>query len=334
MGKSLTACVLRKNPHPRPLPIFGERGYRCRLAVVFFVAASALAAEGQDRRERPLSKGVRVIRDIPYVPGGHERQKLDLYLPDNPPGGGRLLPVIVWVHGGAWLGGTKSECPALPYVARGYAVASVGYRLSQHATFPAQIHDCKAAVRWLRANAEAHGLDPDRFGAWGPSAGGHLVSLLGTGGGVEALEGELGEHRGVSSRVRCVVDWFGPSDLTQMARQAPPTSRIDHDAPDSPEARLIGGPVQRHKDEAAKANPITYITNDDPPFLIFHGTADDIVPLGQSELLVRALRDAGVQVTFVPVEGAGHGGPPFNTPEVRERMEAFFDRHLTGEQRR
>ena len=285
----------------------------------------------QERPQRPLPPGVKVIRDIPYVPGGHERQRLDLYLPEQRVPDGKSLPVIIWVHGGAWLGGDKSNCPALGYVARGYAVASVGYRLSQHATFPAQIHDCKAAVRWLRANAKEHGLNADRFGVWGPSAGGHLVALLGTAGDVKELEGDLGKHHGTSSRVQCVIDWFGPTDLTAMARQAPPNGRINHDAPDAPEARLIGGPVQENKDKAAKANPITYVTKNDPPFLIFHGTADDIVPFGQSELLEQALRAAGVEVTFVPVEGAGHGGGKFNDADVRERMEAFFDRHLIRE---
>jgi acetyl esterase/lipase len=271
---------------------------------------------------------VKAIRDIPYVPNGHERQKLDLYLPEVRTADAKPLPVIVWVHGGAWLGGSKENCPAVPYVRRGYAVASVGYRLSQHAQFPAQIEDCRAAVRWLRAHAKEHGLDPQRFGAWGASAGGHLVALLGTAGDETAWD--VGDHRDVSARVQCVVDWFGPSDFLHIGRQSLPGSRLDHDAPDSPEAKLIGGAVQQNQDKAAKASPITYVTKDDAPFLIVHGTKDDTVPYGQSEVLAKALKDAGVEATLLPIEGAGHGGEGFNAREVREKMEKFFDLHLKG----
>src|SRR5262249_6997950 len=156
----------------------------------------------------------------------------DLYLPekaDSP------SPVIVWVHGGAWRGGSKENCPAVPFAARGYAVASINYRLSQHATFPAQIEDCKAAVRWLRANANKFRRAPDRFGAGGASAGGPLVALLGTAGDAKELEGK-GGHLDRPSRVQAVVDWFGPTDLTKMGGS--------HNRPNSPEALLIGGPVQ------------------------------------------------------------------------------------------
>jgi acetyl esterase/lipase len=290
---------------------------------------SILAAPVSAQERRPLPPGVKVIRDIPYVPNGHERQRLDLYLPEVRTADAKPLPVIVWVHGGAWLGGSKDGCPALPYVRRGYAVASVGYRLSQHAQFPAQVEDCKAAVRWLRAHANEHGLDPQRFGAWGASAGGHLVALLGTAGDVKAWD--VGENSDRSSRVQCVVDWFGPSDFLTTGRQSLPESKLDHDAPDSPEAKLIGGAVQQNKEKAAKASPVTYVTKDDAPFLIVHGTKDDTVPFGQSEELAKALRGAGVDATLVPVEGAGHGGGGFNAREVREKMEAFFDRHLKQE---
>jgi acetyl esterase/lipase len=293
--------------------------------ILLSITAGALA---QDRTARSLPPGVIVLRDIPYVPNGHERQKLDLYLPEARPADGKPLPVIVWVHGGAWLGGSKDGCPALPYVRRGYAVASVGYRLSQHARFPAQIEDCRAAVRWLRAHAKEHGLDPDHFGAWGASAGGHLVALLGT--AADVKEWDVGDHREESSGVQCVVDWFGPSDFLTIGRQSLPESRLDHDAPDSPEAKLIGGPVQQNRDKAAKASPVTYVTKGDAPFLIVHGTKDDTVPFGQSEELEKALKDAGVDVTLVPVEGAGHGGGAFNAREVKEKMERFFDSHLGG----
>lgn len=263
-----------------------------------------------------LPEGTQVLRDLAYVPNGHERQKLDLYLPAK----GEKLPLIIWVHGGAWVGGSKDRCPALPLLAEGYAVASINYRLSQHAIFPAQIEDCKAAIRWLRANAAQYRLNPDRFGAWGSSAGGHLVALLGTAGDVQ--EFEVGGHTDVSSRVQAVCDWFGPTDMTQMSKFK---STMDHDAANSPESKLLGGPVQERRQQAARANPITFVTKDDPPFLIMHGDQDPLVPMNQSELLAAALKQAGVEHTFHVVKGAGHG---FGGPEIQKMVRDFFARHL------
>jgi acetyl esterase/lipase len=277
------------------------------------LAASALVPAQQPQG---VPEGVKVLRGLEYVAKGHERQQLDLYLPEKSDG---PRPLIIWIHGGAWRGGSKDKCPAVPFVARGYAVASINYRLSQHAVFPAQIEDCKAAVRWLRAHARKYGLDPERFGAWGASAGGHLAALLGTAGDVKDLEGQ-GGNLDQSSRVQAVVDWFGPTDLLKMGGS--------HDNPKSPESLLIGGPVQQHKEKAARANPITYVTRDDAPFLILHGDKDPTVPYNQSELLAEALKKAGVEVTLRRVAGAGHGGKDFNSPENRRLMEEFFDRHL------
>ena len=269
----------------------------------------------------PLPASAKVLRDIEYVPGGHDRQKLDLYLPaqTNPP-----LPLIIWVHGGAWRAGSKDNCPAVRFVAQGYAVASVNYRLSQHAVFPAQIEDCKAAVRWLRAHAKDYGLDPNRFGAWGSSAGGHLVALLGTTGDVK--EFDAGSNLEISSRVQAVVDFFGPTDLLRMAAQSGSNSRMDHNASDSPESQLIGGTLQENKEKAAKASPITYVTRDDPPMLLVHGDADPLVPFQQSEELYQALRKAGVEATLYLVKGGGHGDR-FG-PEVPEQVDKFFAQHL------
>ena len=271
---------------------------------------------GVEARQGQLPPGARALRDVAYVTNGHERQKLDLYLPAT----GTNLPLVVWVHGGAWRAGSKQECPALPFLADGFAVASVGYRLSQHAVFPAQIEDCKAAIRWLRAHAREHGIDPDRIGVWGSSAGGHLVALLGTAG--EMKDFDRGENLGVSSRVQAVCDWFGPTDFTQMSKFP---SDLKHDAADSPESQLIGGPVQENKEKAARANPITYVSKNAPPFLIMHGDQDRSVPLNQSELLAEALTKAGVDVTFQVVKGAGHG---FGGPENVARARDFFIRQL------
>jgi len=290
------------------------------LATLVVGLAAAGVVGAQPQRPRPkLPEGTKVYRDLEYIKGGHERQRLDLYVAEK---ADAPLPVIVWVHPGAWMFGSKNDVgPALPFVQKGYAVASIGYRLSQHARFPAQIEDCKAAVRWLRANAKRYNLDPDRIGAWGASSGGHLVALLGTSGGVKDLEGKEGPLD-QSSRVQAVVDWFGPTDITKMGG--------GHDTPDSPEAKLIGGPVQDNKQRAGRANPIAYVTKDAPPFLIMHGDKDPMVPFGQSELLVTALKKAGADVTFLPVKGAGHGGPAFSSADNLRAVEEFFDKHLNA----
>ena len=283
------------------------------LVVLLGLASAAHAQQAPPK----LPEGTKVYRNLEYVQGGHERQKLDLYLPEKADG---PLPVIVWVHGGAWLAGSKDGGgPALPFVGKGYAVAAINYRLSQHATFPAQIEDCKAAIRWLRANAKTYNLAPDHIGVWGASAGGHLVALLGTSGDVKDLEGKEGPTD-QSSRVQAVVDWFGPTDLTKMGGS--------HDQPNSPEARLLGGPVQDNKDKAARASPITYVAKDNPPFLILHGDKDPTVPFSQSVLLAEALKKAGVEVTLQPVKGAGHGGREFSSAENLKLIEEFLDRHL------
>lgn len=304
---------------------------KLRTIFIVFIAAIAVlsAAEPPQRpvENRParvsLPSGTRMLRDIAYVPGGHERQKLDLYLPPQERSAdGRPAPLIVWVHGGAWRAGSKDRCPALPLVRQGYAVASINYRLSQHAVFPAQIEDCKSAIRWLRAHATQFGFDPDRIGVWGSSAGGHLVALLGTTGDTELFHRADGPA--VSSRVQAVCDWFGPTDFTKMNLAG---SRMDHDAPDSPESQLIGGPIQENPQKCAQANPITYVSKSDPPFLIMHGDGDPLVPLNQSELLHEALTKAEVDSTLHVVKGAGHG---FGGPETHGMVRTFFDKHLKG----
>lgn len=264
-------------------------------------------------------EGATAHRDLAYVTNGHERQKLDLYLPYS----GECLPLIIWVHGGAFRAGNKANYAPLEYLADGYAVASINYRLSQHKIFPAQIQDVKAAVRWLRANAETYRLDPDHFGAWGASAGGHLVAMLGTAG--DEAEFDVGENLNVSSQVQAVVDYFGPTDFLQMDAQLLSDGMI-HDTPDSPESQLIGGAIQENKDLVARANPITYVSENEPPFLIIHGDRDPLVPHQQSVLLKNALEKVGASVSFYTVAGEGHGG--FKDPKVAELTSAFLEKHL------
>jgi len=281
-------------------------------------------AEPKQIGNRRSSPDFDVRRDLAYVENGHERHKLDVYLPrGGVPKSKR--PLIVWIHGGGWRGGSKDRCRASSWVKEGYVVASVNYRLSGHAKFPAQIHDCKAAIRWLRAHADEYGIDASRIGVWGSSAGGHLVALLGTSGDVSDLEGDVGEA-GPSSRVQAVCDWFGPTDLLLMNKQSTQESRIDHDAPSSPESLLLGAALQTVPGKAKRAAPMTYVTNDDPPFLIVHGNKDRLVPWQQSQLLTDALKEKQCDVTLKIIDGAGHGN--FNDPKVLKSCLAFFNRVL------
>jgi acetyl esterase/lipase len=261
----------------------------------------------------PIPAGVRVLKDLEYGKGSGRPLLLDLYLPEK---SDKPLPLIIWIHGGAWLAGSKDGgSPALQFAGEGYAVAHVGYRLSGEATFPAQLHDCKGAIRWLRANAKQYNIDAEKFIAWGSSAGGHLVALVGTTGNVQHLEGAVNDLKG-SSRVQAVIDWFGPTDLLRMNETE---SDRRHDAPNSAESKLIGGPILENKQKATKASPTSYISKDAPPFLIMHGDHDLEVPIRQSEILTEALKNAGVPVTFIPMKGAGHGfGGPQAIQPVRE----------------
>jgi acetyl esterase/lipase len=262
---------------------------------------------------------VTIHRDLAYTPDPHPRQHLDLYLPPSE----APLPLIVWVHGGAFRAGSKEDGVPAGYLSLGYAIASVNYRLSQHALWPAQIVDCKAAVRWLRAHAATYGLDPERFAAWGPSAGGHLVTMLGVTGHVRAFD--QGAHLDVSSRVSAVVDYFGPTDFLQMDAHRLPEGQ-EHNPADSPESELVGGAIQQHPERVAAANQLTYVTSDAPPFLIVHGDRDPLVPHHQSVLLNEALRAAGVSVQFYTVVGGGHGG--FADPQVDLLTRAFLARTI------
>jgi acetyl esterase/lipase len=268
-----------------------------------------------------LPPNARIERDLVFARPGAKELLLDLYLP--PPG--REKPaLVVWIHGGAWRTGSKAEPPMRFLVGRGFALASISYRLSQEAIFPAQLHDCKAAIRWLRAHENDYGYDAARIGVVGASAGGHLAALLGTTGGIAELEGNIGAV-GPSSRVNAVVDFFGPTDLLQMSKFP---SKLDHDGPDSPESQLIGTPVQQNPAKAERANPIRYITADDPPFLIVHGDQDPLVPLNQSTLLSDALRRAGVPAELRILRGGGHGGTLFTSPDVLDSVSGFLRKHL------
>lgn len=298
-----------------------------KIALLSALATASLIA--QEAKLPPVPAGIAVKRDVQYVTGGGPRQTLDVYYPaksDKP------VPLVVWIHGGAWREGSKDRTPALPLLERGFAVASVTYRFSQNAVFPAQIEDCKSAIRWLRKNAAELNIEPTKIGVWGASAGGHLVALLGVSGDVK--QWDKGENPDQSSRVQAVCDWFGPADLLTFGPQGG-NGRTDHprpfpatDSADSPEAKLIGGAIPENQQKARDASPVTYVTKDDAPFLIMHGDKDPLVPCAQSTELDEALRKAGVPSKLVILPGAGHGGPQFNRQEILDQVTAFFVKSL------
>jgi acetyl esterase/lipase len=265
----------------------------------------------------PIPPGATVYPDLSYVSHGSPNQKLDLYVPKV----GQNFPVIVFIHSGAFCMGDKRQWIRyqLGYLDQGYGIASINYRLSSEAVFPAQIEDCKSAVRWLRAHAASYHLDPNHFLAWGASAGGHLAAMLGTTGGLS--EFDVGDNLAYSSRVQGVADFFGPVDLTRLE----PAFM----AANSAESRFLGCTIEDHLDKARFASPITYVTKDSPPFLIVHGDADPRVPYNQSVWLTAALKNANVPVTFYTVKGAKHGG--FRDPEVPQLTSAFFAKYLKPE---
>ncbi len=281
----------------------------------------------QPRRGRQrgpqVPEGTEVFRDIEYIKGGHERQKLDVYVPAEAK---EKMPLVVWIHGGGWRNGDKRRCPALYLLDKGYVVASVNYRLSQDAIFPAQIQDCKAAIRYLKSHASRFHIDPTKVGAWGSSAGGHLVALLGTSGDVAEFEHPQAPQTELTSRVQAVCDYYGPTDFAKMSQQTTIEGPFDHDSADSPESKLIGGAIQENIKKANAASPITYVSKDDPPFLIVHGDSDPLVPVDQSKTFQQKLEETGVDSELVIVKGGGHG--PFKSREMLEKVKHFFDRHL------
>lgn len=265
---------------------------------------------------------MKVTEDVTYATVDGVKLKLDIYQPRTQDR--RLRRIAVHIHGGAWKGGDKESARAfMPELIRaGYIGFAVNYRLSGDAKFPAQIHDCKAAIRWIRKNAKDYSGDPSRIAVFGTSAGGHLVSLLGTSGGIEELEGDVGVT-GVSSDVQVVCDWFGPSNLVTVHKNLPDEN--------NPVVKLLGSPISDARELAALASPITHVDSGDPPFLIIHGANDPTVPVEQSRAFCQALEDAGVVVKYIEVPEGKHGGFHDTDPNQNEligEMIEFFDEHL------
>jgi len=274
--------------------------------------------------------GVRHWRDVVFA---HDLGFRPLMLYVSVPRVNAPPPLVVFIHGGGWMLGhpvvTNPIYAALDIpgalLAAGYAVARISYRLSSEAIFPAQLHDCKAAVRFLRNRAAVFGVDATRFAAMGDSAGGHLAALVGLTGGRADLEGDGGDPAG-SSMVQAVVDWFGPTDFLHMSKQAIPGGQSGQDEPKSPESRLVGGPLQDTRQAALAASPISYVTGAAPPMLIQHGTLDRLVPIDQSRLLHQALLATGAESTLIEIEGADHCFWGVERSRIMPEVIRFLDR--------
>jgi len=267
----------------------------------------------QQRRSgmRKAPEGVIVHRNLEYAVEDGQSLQLDLYLPQT---SSNTPPLMVWIHGGGWKNGDKANInPAiLRLSADGYAVASINYRLKDLTIHPKNIHDCKGAVRWLRAHAGEYGYDPERLAVGGSSAGGHLALLLGLSSGFDELEGTVGGNTNQSSAVSAIVDLYGPSELEVFAQN---NARFNetHDF---------------YETQLKHASPLTYLTKDDPPVLIFHGDKDKTVPLAQSQLVDKRYQEMGLESHLYIQKGAGHGGAVFGDEIRYEQIKSFLDRYL------
>lgn len=258
--------------------------------------------------------------DVEYARVADKALMLDLHLPKqtNP-------PLIVYVHGGAWRAGSKSDVPIAPLLEHGFAIASVDYRLSTEAPFPAQVHDIKAAIRFLRAKADLFHINAQRIAIIGSSAGGHLAALVGVTNGVKELEGTLGEHLTQNSDVQCIVSLYGASNLQTILSQSTEFGRRMR----IPALQLLLGGTPDEKPALARlASPVAHLDREDPPLLLLHGTDDPQMPPQQSDEFGKAYRELKLDVSLVPMINSKHGGAEFYDEERTRLVATFLKRHL------
>jgi len=253
--------------------------------------------------------------------------EMDLYLPKDTARQDSPMPVIIWIHGGAWKFGDIKEIEpaALAQTEKGYALASIGYSLSKEAQWPTQIYQVKAGIRFLRANAEKYNLDPNTFICWGASSGGHMSNMLGATSNTGELEGQYG-NPGYSSAVTAVISWYGLSDFLVLGN----SGMVDHNSIKSPESQLIGGPLLESTEQVAIANPTKYLTANTPPFLLLHGKNDQLVPSNQSKLMHQALVDAGAKSELFIFPNYTHADPRFNSGPSLDAVEKFLSTHVNN----
>jgi acetyl esterase/lipase len=283
------------------------------ISLALLIANPSLAVDATAEQTPPKAP-FETVRNIPYAEVNGKPILLDLRVPMN----AQRPPLVVWIHGGGWVGGDKEKCRICWLARKGFAVASINYRLLKDAIFPAQIHDCKAAIRWLRANEERYGYDASRIGAAGSSAGGHLSALLGTTGGIQELEGAVGGNLAESSRVQAVVSISGLSDLE--------TSYASH--PDPRVALLIGGTPAEQPERSLSASPLHFVGSDASPLLLIHGEKDPIVDPQQAVQLHRAYQNAKLDSWLEMIPGTGHMDLSLRDARIRALIEKFLTRHL------
>jgi len=284
-------------------------GARVALLAAIVSAAGPLAAQT-----------VKTTKDVEYARVADQPLRLDLYEPTA-----AKAPLLVWVHGGAWERGSKTPMPLTGLVERGYAVASLDFRPASAARFPGQVHDIKAAIRFLRAAAPRYGYDARRIGILGASSGGHLAALVGTSNGQADLEGALGDHPNESSAVQAIVSYFGASNLTTILAQSTPFGLGIR----TPALKTMLGALPEENEAVARlASPIFRVDASDPPLLMLHGDQDPQMPINQSHELQGQYERTGLKAELIVVHGAAHGGDEFFTPQNNDRVAAFLDAHL------
>lgn len=262
-----------------------------------------------------------VVRDVLFASVGDVTLRLDLHLPATSP----RSPMIVWVHGGAWRAGSKASMPLGKLVEAGYAVASVDYRLSTQAKFPAQIHDLKAAIRFLRGHGANWKLPTNQIVIAGDSAGGHLAALVGVSNGHDELEGSLGDDRKQSSAVQGILSFYGGANLTTILKQSTPHGlSVRVPALDL----LLGGQPEAVPELARLASPVFHVDRSDPPLLLLHGDQDPQMPINQAHELMGAYKKLNLPAHLEVVHGAAHGGAAFYDAERTEVVKAFLERHF------
>ena len=258
--------------------------------------------------------------DIEYAKVGETSLKLDLHRPQ-----GENPPLIVYVHGGGWRAGSKEDVPIADLYDKGFAIASVNYRLSTQAVFPAQVHDIKAAIRFLRAKAGLYHINASKIAIIGSSAGGHLAALVGVNNGNPELEGKVGEYLDQTSDVQVIVSYYGASNLETILSQSTPKGRDFR----IPALKLLLGDTPDKKRELAKlASPVTHLDKNDPPLLLIHGDADPQMPPKQSQELAKAYESLGLPVTLIMLPGSLHGGSEFYNDERTALVAKFLDKVL------
>lgn len=285
-----------------------------------FIAGSVGGSTAVAQSAAAGAQPVREIRDVTYATVAGKAMGLDLYLPS----GVRNPPLVVWVHGGGWAAGDKSNYPP-ELVQKGFALASLDFRQTTEARFPANVHDIKAGIRFLRANAPKYGYRADRIAVAGASSGGHLAALVGVTNGHRELEGSVGDFTGESSNVQATVSYFGASNLNSILAQSTPFGlNVRRPALE----RLLGALPENAKELATLASPVAHVDASDPPLLLFHGDQDPQMPINQSHELEGAYRKLGLDVELQVLHGVAHGGDAFFSGEALERAERFLRRTL------